>query len=295
MLGQDTLLAVCKSKIWKVSLKDGSFELDFEIPDNKKLLNFSKISGIDGFEDSICFGEYFNNPHMECVSIWSRPLALNGRWRVVHTFDKGRINHVHNIIPDYRLGAVWILAGDFEQGASIWLAKRNFEEIKVVKYGDQSCRAVWMRHVVNNEYCYATDSQLSINCLTKLVYTSETCEIMSLAEIEGSSIYSGESKDFTVFSTTVEPGESSDSVIKNIFETKPGPGIKSKNACIYLLDGAYNAREIFRAKKDLWPMRLAQFGTFMFPSGIMPQGYVYAYGLAVRKYDNVCLIFKAEK
>ncbi len=39
-------------------------------------------------------------------------------------------------------------------------------------------------------------------------------------------------------------------------------------------------------------MRLAQFGTFMFPQGTMPDGKFYAYGNAVRKFDDMTLCFE---
>lgn len=294
LIGDDALLAVCKSSIWRVSLKDGTFVLDFEIPDNRKLLNFSSINDVDGFENCICFGEYFNNPDMAGVRIWTRSLAFDSAWKVAHTFENGQINHIHNIIPDKQLGAAWILTGDFDQAASIWLAGSQFGTVENVKRGDQLYRAVWMRHMKNSEYCYATDSQLSINKLNRLIYADGSTQVEQLMEIEGSSIYFGTAKDHTVFSTAVEPGESSRGALMKIIETTPGPGIKSKYACIYTLDAAYNIREIFRGEKDKWPMRLAQFGTFMFPCGVMPHGYLYAYGLAVKKFDNVCMVFKAD-
>lgn len=293
LLDRDTILAVCKSKIWKVSLLDGSFTLDFEIPGNKKLLNLTKIIGINGFNECICFGEYFNNPHMEYVRIWSRPLKSDGQWNIVHTFDKGQINHIHNIIPDPSLGAAWVLAGDFEQGASMWLANENFKYVKSVIRGDQTCRAVWMQRVKNNEYCYATDSQINTNSFKKLIYSDNSCQTEQIVEIEGSSIYATAGNNVVVFSTAVEPGVPTGIVIRDIFETKPGAGIKSKYACIYVMDGSYRTREIFRAKKDLLPFRLAQFGTFMFPGGKLPQGYIYAYGVGVKNFDNVCMVFKA--
>jgi len=292
LLNIDTVLAVCKNKIWKVSLKDGSFELDLEIPGDRKLLNISKFNNVDGFNDCICFGEYFNNPHMESVRILSRPLSQTAQWSIVHTFEKGQINHIHNIIPDRRLGAAWILAGDFEQGASIWFAKNGFEDVKIIKSGDQSCRAVWLHNMKNIEYCYATDSQLCTNVVKRLVYSNESCQIEQIFEIEGSSIYSGIGSDYVIFSTTVEPGAPTGNFIKDMFETKLGSGIKSMYSCIYVMDKFYNIHEIFRAKKDLVPFRLGQFGTFMFPGGNMPQGYMYAYGVGVKKYDNVCMVFK---
>ena len=294
LLDGDAALVVNKSKIWKVNLKDHSFAMDFEIPDGKKLLNVSKFVDVQGHEDSICFGEYFQNPYMDSVRIWSRPINPNGQWRVAHTFKKGLINHIHNIIPDQRIGAAWILTGDFHQGASLWLAKNDFNEVKRVKQGDQSYRAVWMEHVANNEYCYATDSQLQVNSLKRLIHSRESCQIEEIVEIEGSSIYYGKNRDVIVFSTTVEPGAPTGNSIRDIFETTPGPGIKSKYACIYTMDSSSNVHEIYRARKDLFPMRLAQFGTFTFPGGVMPQRSIYAYGVAVDKYDDACMLFKAQ-
>ena len=39
-------------------------------------------------------------------------------------------------------------------------------------------------------------------------------------------------------------------------------------------------------------MRLAQFGTFLFPSGAMPADRFFTFGVGVKRYDGRCLVFK---
>lgn len=134
---------------------------------------------------------------------------------------------------------------------------------------------------------FATDSQFETNRLRRM--DSEGC--YDIATIEGSAIYSAQGPGTIYFSSTVEPGEGSGSLLRDMVERTPGPGIRSNEAVIYAWDGS-TLEEVLRAEKDAWPMRLAQFGTFMFPQGPMPPNAFYAYGNAVRGYDDVTLQFE---
>jgi hypothetical protein len=283
-------LAVRKDEIWRVNLQDGSLRLDFLVPNGRKILALTLIKGLDGFDDSVVFGEYFNNPSMLPVNIWQSTLARPGSWSIKYTFPAGKINHVHNILVDNKLSSVWILAGDFDAASQICLGHNNFGVVDVVLSGNQQMRATWM-HRLNGKLFYATDSQLEANSTCLLEEKNEIITSRRLERIEGSSIYAAIGKFEVFFSTAVEPGLPKGNIFIDLFTAKIGKGIDSPQSFIYVLNEDGLAEVLFCAQKDIWPMNLAQFGTFTFPSGLMPDQRFYAYGCAVRNFDDSCMLF----
>ena len=282
-------LAVRKNEIWRVNLHDGTVTLDFLIPENRKLLRLTLVKDMQGFDDTIVFGEYFNNPSMRPVNIWRCPLNSPGEWSIGFTFPEGQINHIHNIVLDkYRL-KLWILTGDFDKAAGIYLTNKNFEEVNMFLSGNQQYRAAWI-HRLKDTVFYATDSQLEANSLCVLD-EQDNVTSQKIAPIEGSSIYAAFGANDIFFSTTVEPGMPTGNRLIDLFQTKPGAGIASCQSVIYGFNEDGLIKELFRADKDIWPMVLAQFGTFTFPSGLMLDDRFYAYGCALSKFDDSCLMF----
>jgi hypothetical protein len=100
-----------KNRIWLLQLPSGVVRLDHVVENGSRPLHISQIRGVDGFSDCACYGEYWDNLPREPINIWVR--SQQGVWRIAHTFPKGKIEHVHGIIPDERRGVVWILTGDF--------------------------------------------------------------------------------------------------------------------------------------------------------------------------------------
>jgi hypothetical protein len=295
LVDDEILFVVTRGIIWRVELETGECFLDFEIPNSRRLLNISIVkSPVDGAL-FLYFGEYFDNPTMAAVNIWCRSCSNHGVWRIAATFPAGEINHVHNILQDAVSGVVYILTGDFEQGAAIWKSSWDFLEITPLLRGDQAYRAVWMWQVEAGKFIYATDTQLSENHVKVLRISQERCESSDVCLLEGSSIYAGCSDSYVVFSTTVEPGERSGQFWKDLFDRKLGDGIISNFAVVYCADISGNTFEIFRAKKDFLPPRLAQFGTFYIPNGRFPNSKFVAFGNGVSKYDNSCLVFHLVK
>jgi len=290
ILNDEWGLAVRNNEIWRVNLRDGMVSLDFLVPEGRKILALTLVKDVQGFDDAIVFGEYFNNPSMLPVNIWRCSLATPGCWSIGFTFSAGQINHVHNIVVDIGRSALWILAGDFDKAARICLSSKNFKEVSVVLGGDQQCRATWI-HRLNDAVFYATDSQLEANSLCVLDEQDNEITSRRLYAIEGSSIYAAIGRHEVFFSTAVEPGMPTGNMLIDLFQTKIGEGIISRQSVIYLLTHDCQIRELFRASKDIWPMCLAQFGTFIFPSGVMPRDRFYAYGCALSKFDDSCLIF----
>lgn len=281
------LLVAQRGEIFRVSLDDGRCELELRIPDNRRLLALSMVSDASG-NKAACFGEYFHNPAGAGVNIWRR--SADGAWRKTASFPADTIEHIHNICqtPD---GTVYVLAGDLREGTGIWRSNFELDRLVPVMTGSQRFRACWLWQSQTGDIYYATDSHLEGNALRS--FSPGSTDANEVAPISGSSIYAGMGPDYVCFSSSVEPGEPSGRTVRDFTERRRGPGISDDFARIYLLAEG-KMEEILAARMDGWPLRLAQFATFSFPSGNLPDNRMFAYGRAVRRYDGSCLMFERQ-
>lgn len=275
-----------RSEIWRCDLATGKLSLDFIIPDGRRALAFGRIEHPDG-EVEIVFGDYFSNPGRKPARIWGRS-TRNPHWLVKGEFAAGEIEHVHAVTA---IGErVFVLCGDFDHAAGMWVTDRSFSSISPLLRGNQTYRAAWITELGGRLY-YATDTQLERNHTYELCIENGIATNRPLEPIEGSSIYSASGVGRHFFSTTVECGMPTGHFLRDTFDTCRGPGILSSNAKIMSIDANGNSEEIFSAKKDALPFRLAQFGTFTFPTGEMPADLIVAYGIAIHGFDDTCLVF----
>lgn len=280
-----------RSEIWRCDLEDGSLSLDFRIPNNRRSLGFGFVSHSDGLEE-IVFGEYFSNPTRLPVRIWGRK-AGSAKWIQRAEFAEGQIEHVHALTC--MDGQVFVLTGDFGQAAGIWIADTNFEFLRPLARGQQAYRSAWMA-AIDGRIFMATDTQLESNQLYgfQMVNRGEMT-LHPLANLDGSSIYAGRGPTEIFFSTTVECGEPTGNFVRDLLDTRPGPGMLSSKAALMSVDREGHVSKIYSAEKDAWPFRLAQFGSFIFPTGKMPPDTLFAYGVALKGVDDTCMVFHRSK
>lgn len=291
-------------EIWRIDIATKEVSLDFVIPKGRKSLNLSHIKNIGSYKDVIVFGDYFANcfgPMLgtglstadpPAVHIWARSANGSPVWNVLASFAGDDIDHIHNVVHDVDGNRIFALIGDTGNGVGFWEWSQQAQKFIPFQTGQQSNRSTWAI-VESNEMIYATDTQLEQNYLMKSQLQNKARPEV-IAEIDGSSIYSARTLNRIVFSTSVEPGRPSGSFIKDALERRPGPGIKGTKAKIYLFDPkAGDLAEVFSAEKDAIPLRLGQFGSFMFPTGMESlDDRFFAYGNAVKECDNTCLLFR---
>lgn len=281
------VLIARRSEIWRCDLRDGRLSLDFRIPDGRRSLGLSLVNPSNGAQE-VVFGEYFSNASRLAVRLWG--LSAGGaEWTQRAVFDAGEIEHVHAV--SFVDGRVYVLTGDFGTAAGIWVSDAGFTTLRPLARGQQSYRAAWME-TLDGRVFMATDTQLETNYLYEIQTENDRVSLKSLASLAGSSIYAGRGPTEIFFSTTVECGEPSGNFLRDMLDRQPGPGMLSSSASLMAVDGHGHISELYSAQKDGWPFRLAQFGTFMFPSGTMPADTLYAYGVAVRGVDDTCLMFR---
>jgi hypothetical protein len=298
-IDEGSYLLAERNRLWLLELPSGTVSLDHVIENGTKPLWISRLQGVAGFADGACYGEYWDNVTRKPVNIWVR--SRQGVWRIAHTFPQGSIEHVHGMIPDERRGIVWIVTGDFGDAAGIWAARRDFSEVRPVLVGEQDFRCCWLAFS-GEEIIYATVSPLVQNSVRRLVIPQAAADSRDpwigarsepLMEISGSSIYSCRVGDKVVFSTTVEPGLLTGRKLHDWLDRRPGPGIRGLYSDLMI--GTPSGFSVAgRWMKDRWPLRLCEFGSISFPTGINPGPHLYAYFTGLAQHDGSMSVFELE-
>lgn len=209
-------------------------------------------------DEGLYWGDYGANPKHEEINIYhlDKDLELS----IVYTFHGGSIRHIHSILKDGN-GFV-VMAGDNEPVAGIYKVNSDWTSVKPWKTGSQKYRAV-VGFPHKGGLLYATDSVETENFL-RFISADGTESI--LASINGSCIYGGEVRDYFLFSTTVEPHEGGG--IRNLLSYELGGGIKSREVHIVAVRKVdLSVRVIRKYRKDIWPMKVFQYGRVQFAGG----------------------------
>lgn len=285
------VLVVARDMIWCVDIVNGRVELDFVIPEGRRLLFLSRLKDEKGVDASIVFGEYFDNPDRLPVRIWRRGIGHVAIWDIAHVFPAGEINHVHNICSGVD-GRVWVLTGDFGHSAAIWRGDCSLRFVERELSGRQSFRGTWICESPSGALLWATDTQLERNHVICATRQAGGWSVVAIHSIEGSCIYWQRTARGVVFSTSVEPGEPSGRRLYDIFDRTPGDGIIGRSAVLYHYDQSSGLSEVARAEKDCLPLRLAQFGCYVLPAGIGPSSAVVCSGQSLSKIDGKTLLYR---
>jgi len=219
------------------------------------------------------WGEYFDNPKRDEVYVYAS-VDQGMTWSVAHTFAKGSVRHVHNVLYDQWENCLWIFTGDYGAECRLLRASLDFADVDEVAGGSQQTRAV--AAVVNqNGLYFATDTPLEQNYI---YYLSRRGKMLRLGSIPSSSIYACRNRSGIFFSTMVEPSE------------------VNSGRTVSLL-GSPNGRSWeFLAcwPKDRWPMKLFQYGNAFLPDGENTTDVVAVSTIAVKGADLQTSIWKAQ-
>lgn len=246
--------------------------------DGIRPLFLSEVKGINGFKDGIYFGQYMGNRHLNPVSIFYRDGVDD--WKLVYTFPKGTIKHIHNIIPDPFRQCLWIMTGDFGEAAALWKAIDGFKKVEHVAGGNQRWRGC-VGFAIPEGLIFATDTPFSDN---HVYLIKDDGVLENVIDISGSCIYGCHWKDKYVFSTVVEPDGRNESFLRLLFGWKRGSGIRDKYVHVYCGNLQSGFSEIYKEEKDYLPF-LFQFGALKFPTGLNDSDVLYFQPMATRKND----------
>ena len=258
----NTSLIVFNKKIYNLDLVNYKIFESFDLKRGSRPLNITLIKDIDGFDDQICFGEYFMNFEKKEVHIYT--LDKNNKWKISFTFPEGEIEHIHNIITDKNRNLIWILTGDFDNSSGIWIAENNFNKVYPVLRGQQDYRAC-VAFPTKDGLLYGTDTQFQQNSI-RLLYKEKEWKTRKILDVNGPIIYGSKTKDDFFFSTSVEGESSEKGKYLQYFDRTIGKGIITNYSHIIKGNLKNGFKVVYKNKKDIYPFILFQFGTLVFPT-----------------------------
>lgn len=274
VLDKESFIFGFSGRIFNVNIFQKTINVEHVFPAPMKTpLSFTKIKGVNGFDDCIVYGEYHANPAKRDMGVYARK---HGVWERVCSFRADQILHIHGFCVDKNNDRVLILTGDTDKESGMYEAKNNFLDIKPLVSGNQKYRSC-VAFADGDSIIYATDTPLESNAIFRL---NSNGSIDKLYDMPGPSIFGTiveqNGKKQFVFSTSVEP----DSRIKGRkywITNKLGQGVKERYSHIIVGNSQNGFKTIMRLKKDRLPMTLFQFGNASFTEGesdhlfILPQ------------------------
>jgi len=286
---QDDYFFAYGKKIHRYNSRNQELIEEYSFEKGRGPLQFCYVENIQGFENSVCFGEYFGNHSRNPVKIFQR--SDSGEWKSPFQFKYGEINHIHALIPDNYNHCVWVLVGDFEHSAAIYKATSNFEKVELIVQGEQCYRAC-VAFPTKDGLLYATDTQIESNSIRMLVNDGQWLS-KKLSDINGSCIYGCELDEYYIFSTSTEPSDKPKNKIFALLDNKPGSGIIENKSDVVVYDKRDKTIKVIMSKeKDIFPYRIFQFGTIMFPAGRNNGNTLYAYNVGNKKNDLSTELYK---
>lgn len=239
-------------------------------------------------KDFVYWGDYFSNPMRRGVKIYG--LGPDNRVQTVYSFPEKTIRHIHNIIKDGDKG-FYIFAGDDDPKAGIYHSDKDFKNVEPIYIGDKQARCV-VGFVHNDGLIFATDSVVQANHIYYLHRNDEGEWVKdTICQTNGSCIYGTKYKDTYIFSTTVEPPESTGS-ISDLFSRELGSGILTNDVEVVQVYGDFRHERIGHIRKDSFPYKLFQYGVVKFPDNTFDRSVLCFYPVAVVKRDGVMGILR---
>jgi hypothetical protein len=197
-------------------------------------------------DDHTFWGEYFDNPERNEVHIYVST-DRGAHWEVAHSFPKGAIRHVHNIVYDEWENCLWVLTGDNGSECRILRASCDFKTVEMILSGSQQARSAALVPTRDALY-FSSDTPLETNHVYRLDRRGNAARVF---ELSGSSIYGCRVGNAVFFSTTVEPSKIN----------------YDRNASLYGSSDGIQWQRILNYRKDRWPMGLFQYGNACLPDG----------------------------
>jgi hypothetical protein len=220
----------------------------------------------------IAWGEYFDNPHRDEVHIYLST-DRGASWHVAHTFPKGAIRHVHNIVYDQWGDCFWILTGDSGSECNILRASCDFKQLDVILSGSQQARAVALVPAAEGLY-FSSDTPLECNHVYSL---DRQGNVNQLAELSSSSICGCRVGEAIFFSTMVEPSAVNPERQVRVYGSRDGVGWQ----------------KLLAWDKDRWPLGWFQYGNAFLPDGRNTSGFLATTTIAVHQADGETTLWKS--
>lgn len=279
-IDDDLMLVSMRHKLFVVSQKNGLKDIIESRAGFSHPLTLCSLKSFGRKE--IYWGDYGQNEKKEEINIYR--YTETGDVRKCYTFPAGEIKHIHNILYDPWRTRFFIFTGDFGEKVGIYEATTDFKAVKPIVLSNEQYRAVQGK-VLKKGLLWATDAVMADNHV--YFYDFDKKEIKIIVDLNGSVINGLITKEGLLLSTTVEPYPSSPSRIKSLLDYRLGEGIKSREVYVIYVFDDLKVNILKKFKKDIFPMRLCQYGQVFFPYyDEPPTDEVIITPVAVKIFDN---------
>ena len=112
LLDDNHVLLVFNKSFYELDLQKKSLSIGMPVSKGSRPLNMVRVEGVEGFDDGLYYGEYFDNAYRGEVSV--KQIFAKDREKIVYTFLPNTIYHVHNLLPDKSNQCVWVFTGDLD-------------------------------------------------------------------------------------------------------------------------------------------------------------------------------------
>jgi hypothetical protein len=221
----------------------------------------------------VFWGEYFDNPARDAVHIFGSN-DRGASWKIVYSFEKKAIRHVHNIVYDRWADCFWVLTGDVGEECRVLRASLDFSRIESVISGNQQARAVAAVPKEDGLY-FASDTPLEQNYIYRL---DRQGNLARLAEIHASVLCGCAVGGAVFFTTMIEPSTVNLDRTVSIYGSADGvawPRLQSW-------------------KKDRWPEKMFQYGNAFLPMGNGKSNLLALTTVATEGYDLEASLWQIE-
>src|SRR5882672_166446 len=225
-------------------------------------------------DGQVFWGEYFDNPGRDEVHVYGSDDG-GANWRIVYSFEKGAIRHVHNIVYDRWVDCFWVLTGDVGGECRVLRASLDWRHIEPVISGNQQARAVAAVPKKDGLY-FASDTPLEQNYIYKL---DQRGNLARLDEIHASVLCGCAVGDAVFFTTMIEPSA------------------VNLNRAVSVYGSARGAEwaRYQSWKKDWLPPKLFQYGNAFLPGGSNSTNLLAVTTIAVEGRDMEASLWSVQE
>ncbi len=216
--------------------------------------------------DGACvyYGEYGSNKERKPVRIYG---GIDGGpvWEPLYEL-KG-IRHIHGVFRDPYSGLFWVTTGDEDEESALWVSDDAFRSLHKVLSGSQQFRAVTL--LFTEDYIYfGSDTGREENYLYR--FNKRQSETEKLQYTGNAVFYGFKAGPYLFFSTACQPGKHGDRQKLSVWGTQDGVVWE----------------QFLTLHKDIWPMKLFQYGLVIFPGGSGGPGELWLYAVGVREFSG---------
>ena len=177
---------------------------------------------------------------------------------MIYTFKN--VRHIHGVHYDRFDNALWVTTGDRDNESTIWKMNSLIEEPVSIVTGSQQSRAVQLLFEKKNVY-YGTDTPLEKNYVYSI--NRSTHKIKKIFYVHSSIFYGCSFNKMHYLASVCEPSDINDIKYSRVY--------KFNDDSIDSRDG----NVLIRIKKDIFPMKLFQYGQINFPYGSESGNFLY--------------------